>query len=229
MKYATVRDYMTTDVVAVRPNDSFKEIVRVLADRGVSGAPVVDETGGVIGVVSEADLLHKEAFKPFAEEVRQYFASRSTFRAAEAKAAGDTAAELMSVPAVTVTSDAPIALAARIMATHGVKRLPVVGADGALVGIISRADAVSVFLMPDHQIRQDVISKVVECSLWLPSSSIGVEVSNGVVTLSGQLRSESLIPIAVALTRSIDGVVDVINRLSYEGDGMTSERPQHRH
>lgn len=223
MNDATVRDYMTTDVVAVRPNDGFKEIVRALADRGISGAPVVDETGGVIGVVSVADLLHKEAFKPFAEELRQYFASHSTYRAAEAKAAGDTAAELMSVPAVTVTPDAPIARAARLMAKHGIKRLPVVVANGGLVGIISRADAVGVFLAPDHQIRQDVVSKVIECSLRLDCSRVGVEVSDGVVTLSGQLPSKSLIPIAVALTRGIDGVVAVINELSGERDDTTSE------
>lgn len=223
MNDATVRDYMTTDVVAVRPNDGFKEILRALADRGISGAPVVDETGGVIGVVSVADLLHKEAFKPFAEELRQYFASRSTYRAAEAKAAGDTAAELMSVPAVTVTPDAPIARAARLMAKHGIKRLPVVVANGGLVGIISRADAVGVFLAPDHQIRQDVVSKVIECSLRLDCSRIGVEVSDGVVTLSGRLPSKSLIPIAVALTRGIDGVVAVINELSGERDDTTSE------
>lgn len=222
MDHAIVRDHMTTDIVVLRPDDGFKKIVRALADRGVSGAPVIDETGGVIGVVSEADLLNKEAFKPVEEEPRQYFASRNTFRRAQAKAAGDTAAELMSTPAVTVTMDAYVAQAARIMAMHGVKRLPVLGANGALVGVISRGDVIGVFLAPDQQIRQQVVSEVIEHRLWLDPSRVRVEVSDGVVTLSGQLEMKSLIPIAVALTWTVEGVVDVINKLSCEREDTTS-------
>ena len=60
MGLATVRNHMTLDVVVLRPEDGFKQIIRALAERGVSGAPVVDETGRVMGVVSEADLLHKD-------------------------------------------------------------------------------------------------------------------------------------------------------------------------
>jgi CBS domain-containing protein len=228
MDHARVHDYMTTNVVALRPDDGFKEIVRALADRGVSGAPVVSETGRVMGVVSEADLLHKEAFTPVAEEPRRYFARRSTTRAAQAKAAGDTAADLMSAPAVTVTMDTPIARAARVMAVHGIKRLPVVEADGALVGIISRADVMGVFLAPDDEIRREVISEVIERSLWEDPARIRVEVSDGVVTLTGQLASKSLIPITVALTRSIDGVVDVTDELTYERDDTGFDRPGHR-
>ena len=204
---------MTTDVVTLRPDDGFKEIVRALADRGVSGAPVIDRTGGVMGIVSEADLLNKEAFSRVADEHRRSFASRSV-RAARAKAAGDTAGDLMSRPAMTVSVDAPVAHAARLMAERGIKRLPVIGADGALVGIISRADVMGVFLAPDDQIRQEVVSEVIERCLPGDQPRIRVEVSEGVVTLSGQTESEGVIPIAVALTGAVDGVVDVLDRLS---------------
>ncbi|MFB9831374.1 CBS domain-containing protein [Actinoallomurus acaciae] len=226
MSPTLVRDYMTTDVVILRPGDAFKEIVRALADRGVSGAPVVEETGRVMGVVTEADLLHKEAFTPVAEEPRRYFASRSSTRVAQTKAAGDTATDLMSAPAITVDAEAPIARAARLMAVHGFKRLPVVGDDGALVGIISRADVVGVFLAPDDELRRQVVADVVERCLWENPERIRVQVRNGVVTLSGRLASKSLIPLTVALTRSIDGVVDVVDELSYDRDDMTSDRPE---
>jgi CBS domain-containing protein len=225
MDRSLVRDYMTTDVVVLRPDDGFKEVVRALADRGVSGAPVVSETGRVMGVVSEADLLHKEAFMPVAEEPRRYFASRSSTLAAQARAAGDTAADLMHTPAITVTMDTPIARAARTMAVQGIKRLPVVGDDGALVGIISRADVMGVFLAPDEELRREVISEVIERSLWEDPERIRVEVRDGVVTLSGRLASKSLIPLTVALTQSIDGVVDVIDELSYERDDTVFDRP----
>jgi CBS domain-containing protein len=227
MGLATVGDYMTVDVVVLRPDDGFKQIVRALAERGVSGAPVVDETGGVMGVVSEADLLHKEAFTTVAEEPRRYFESRR-LHAVRAKAVGDTAADMMSAPAVTVVMDTPIAKAARLMAVHGIKRLPVVGDDGGLVGIISRADIMGVFLTPDHQIRDEVISEVIARSLWEDPARIHVEVTDGVVTLSGRLASKFLIPIAVALTRGVDGVVDVVDELSYARDGTVAEIPGDR-
>jgi CBS domain-containing protein len=213
MNLATVGDYMTVDVAVLRPDDHFKEIVRVLAERGVSGAPVVDETGCVIGVVSEADILHKEEFRPVTEETRRYFES-NRLRAGWGEAGGETASELMSFPATTVTAHTPIARAARLMAERGVKRLPVVGEDGTLVGIISRADIMGVFLVPDHEIRE----KVVERSLWVDPGRVQVEVAEGVVTLSGQINCKSLIPIVVALARSADGVVDVVDKLSYLRD-----------
>ena len=227
MGVATVGDYMTVDVVVLRPDDGFKQIVRALAERGVSGAPVVDETGGVMGVVSEADLLHKEAFTTVAEEPRRYFESRR-LHAVQAKAAGDTAVDLMSAPAVTVAMDTPVAKAARLMTVRGIKRLPVVGDDGGLVGIISRADIMGVFLAPDHQIRDEVISEVIERSLWVDPARIHVKVTDGVVTLSGQLVSKFLIPIAVALTRGVDGVVDVVDELSYSRDDAAAEMPGDR-
>jgi CBS domain-containing protein len=228
MDRSLVRDYMTTDVVALRPDDGFKEIVRALADREVSGAPVVSETGRVMGVVTEADLLHKEAFTPDAGDPGRYFASRGSTRAAEAKAAGATAADLMSAPAVTVTMDTPIAGAARVMAVHGFKRLPVVGDDGTLVGVVSRADIMGVFLVPDEELRRQVVSEVVERILGDSPERIRVQVRAGVVTLSGRLAAKSLIPLTVALTRGIDGVVDVIDELSYERDDLTVARHDRR-
>jgi CBS domain-containing protein len=212
MNLATVGDYMTVDVAVLRPDDHFKEIVRVLAEHGVSGAPVVDETGYVIGVVSEADILHKEEFRPVTEETRRYFESRR-LRAGWGESGGETASELMSSPATTVTAHTPIAKAARLMAERGVKRLPVVGEDGTLIGIISRADIMGVFLVPDHQVRE----KVIERSLWVDPGQV-----QGVVTLSGQLNCKSLIPIVVALARSADGVVDVVDKLSYLRDDTAS-------
>lgn len=217
MSRATVGEYMTADVVCLRPEDGFKEIVRALAERGVSGAPVVDRSGHVMGVISEADLLHKEEFKTIAEEPRRYFASRRT-HASQDKATGDTAAELMSRPALTVDADMPITKAARIMAEHGLKRLPVIGADGALVGIFSRADLMGVFLTPDHELREQIISEVIEQSLWENPARIHVDVDGGVVTLSGRVELKSVIPIVTALTSAIDGVVDVVSKLTYAKD-----------
>lgn len=96
-----------------------------------------------------------------------------------------------------------------------------VGDNGALVGIISRADVLGIFLVPDDELRRAVISEVIEGSLWEDPERIRVQVHEGVVTLSGRLTSKSLIPLTVALTQGIDGVVD---ELSYTADDMAFDR-----
>jgi CBS domain-containing protein len=89
----------------------------------------------------------------------------------------------MSSPAVTVSADASAARAARLMADHGIERLPVAGVGGELVGIISRADLIEIFLVPDCRIRWQVIADVIKRTLWQDPAGIQVEVSDGIVTL----------------------------------------------
>lgn len=213
VKHPTVGEYMTKDVVSLRPDAGFKEVARVLAERGVSGAPVVDAAGHVIGVVSEADLLHKEEFTVGDGESRHHFESRR-IRAARAKATADTARELMSSPAVTVTSETSVPQAAHIMADRGLKRLPVVDGDGVLTGVFSRADVMGVYLTPDRQIRDRVITEVVMTGLWADPAEVRVEVTDGIVTLTGEVELRTQITVVVNLTKRIDGVVDVVDRLT---------------
>jgi CBS domain-containing protein len=220
MMRPTVRDVMTTDVATVRTDATFKQIARTLAARRVSGLPVVDAAGAVVGVVSEADLLPKEEFKSVTDE-RPHLPRRAV-RTARAKAGGDTAAELMSSPVVTIASDAPVAEAARTLAEHDIKRLPVVDG-GRLVGIVSRADVLKVFLKSDKEIGDLVVEEVVKRCLWEDPEYVTVEVEGGIVTLGGRLRLRSLIPIAVRLTAAIDGVVDVVEELAYELDDTKPE------
>ena len=145
---STVKDLMTTPVVAVRENASFKEIVSRMRDSRVSAFPVVDREGKVIGVVSEADMLNKEADEASAGT----FASMLRFRDHE-KAAGVTAADLMTSPPATIGPDETVVDAARLMRDRRIKRLPVTNATGHLIGVISRADVLSIFTRPDELIR----------------------------------------------------------------------------
>src|SRR6516164_9897174 len=136
---ARVKDVMTTRVVAVGKDATFKEIAALLTEYRVSAFPVIDEDGTVIGVVSEADLLSREAL-----------VAAIGARVAESGNAV-TAAGLMSKPPVVVTPDEPVTRAARLMYNARVKRLPVVGQKGELVGIVSRADVLSVYNRPDGE------------------------------------------------------------------------------
>src|SRR6266566_1454031 len=152
-----VRDVMTTRVVAVKKTASFKEMIVRMRKARVSAFPVVDDAGLVIGVVSQADMLNKEADLATGPGS---LASALRFRDHE-KAAGVTAAELMTSPPVTAGPDTPLAEAACLMRDHRVKRLPVINATGPLIGIVGRADVLSIFTRPDAGIHREVTAEVI--------------------------------------------------------------------
>ncbi|MEV4169206.1 CBS domain-containing protein [Nonomuraea sp. NPDC049709] len=218
----TVTDVMTTDVAAVNRNASFHTVAELLITRGVSGVPVLDDDSRVLGVVSEADLLAKEEFKeryhgdgyrpPLRARIRHTSGSEgSGYR----KSLGETAGELMTAPAHVTTPDTPIVSAARLMDRHGVKRLPVVDADGRLTGIVSRRDLIKVFLRLDKDIETSVRDTV-----RADGQGLVVTVADGVVTLSGTLPEHSQAVTAVRLAENIDGVVAVHDDLAWKHDDI---------
>lgn len=216
MKRTHVSDVMTTNVVTVHIDTGYKDVVEVLARHGISGVPVVDDDAHVVGVVSETDLLYKEERKDlqFHKKDGSVLRSRRS-RVERRKAAGDTARVLMTSPAVTVSPESNIAEAARLLARHRIKRLPVVDHDGRLVGIASRFDLLIPFLKSDADIRDEIVQEVVVRSLWESPHAVHVEVEDGVVTLSGQVELDTQIPVAVRLTFTVDGVVDVVSKLTF--------------
>ncbi|MEU6031476.1 CBS domain-containing protein [Streptomyces tauricus] len=200
-----VSDVMTHAVATVDRKASFKEIVRTMQERKVSALPVVGGKGQVVGVVSEADLLPKEEFRDSDPDRYTQLRRLSDL----AKAGAVTAGELMTSPALTTPPDATLAQTARTMARARVKRLPVVDETGALLGIVSRADLLKVFLRDDEEMAEEVRREVVSYLFPPPSSSVRTEVRNGVVKLSGHIRDTSLVPVAARLARAVEGVVDV--------------------
>ena len=211
-----VRDVMTQEVVTVNEHASFKDVAMLIAERRVSAVPVLDREGRVLGIVSEADLVLKEEYPEGPPEGRMFQGRRR--RIAQAKAAGDTAAELMTAPAVTIGPDASVAEAARLLHRHGIKRLLVVDPAGPLLGIVSRADLLKVFLRSDADIAREIRQQVLMQAMWMNPEAVAIDVRDGVVTLTGQLERRSLIPNTVSLVRGLDGVVDVVDRLTFELD-----------
>jgi CBS domain-containing protein len=208
---AVVKDVMSTHPVSVITTSSFKEIAARLREFRVSAFPVLDAHGKVIGVVSEADMLPKEALD-------DRHGMRGTItgllhRTKQAKAAGVTAADLMTSPAVTVTGGDTVEHAARLMYSRKVKRLPVVDEDGRLVGIVSRTDILAVFDRTDAEIRAEIMTQVIPGRS--EPSWYSVLVKDGVVTLEG---TPETIPIGhdiVRRARHVQGVVAVRDRLVY--------------
>jgi CBS domain-containing protein len=206
---ATVKDVMTTEVVAVRSETTFKEMAAALRRYRVSALPVVDDAGRMLGVVSEADLLAKEALAdpgPVAELVH-----RKDLRKAE----GLTADDLMTREAVTASPDDPIEQAARMMHFMRVKRLPVVDSGGQLVGVVSRADVLAVFDRADEEIRKDIVDAMLLHEFLIDPRQFTVIVEDGVVTLEGIPETAALGRALVRKARHIRGVVAVRDRLSH--------------
>ena len=205
---ARVADVMTTDGVAVRASTSFKQIAARLRNQEVSAFPVLSDDGTVIGVVSEADLLPKEALEAGYEGHRGRL-SRRRHRQELAKAAGMTAADLMSRPAVTVGPYDLVSHAAHLMYDRGIACLPVVGTGGKLAGMLSRADVLSVFGRPDEQIRREIIEKVITRMYHADPASVTVTVSDGVVTLQTNGRTAAIGHKVAAQVRHMEGVIAV--------------------
>jgi CBS domain-containing protein len=216
--HSLVKDLMTTQVVTVGPATPFKEIVARLAEHRVSAAPVVDEAGRVLGVVSEADLLLKEEFPDPDQDIPLFWTKRR--RLEREKAAGSTARDLMTVALVSISPDATVAEAARRMHRAQIKRLPVIGEGGRLVGIISRGDLLKVFDRPDHAIQREILDDVIVGEFMMAPSRFFIHVDDGEVVLQGQVERRSLIPHLVRAIHDVEGVVRVENRLAYDIDDV---------
>ena len=208
----TVSEVMTRDVITASPETKFKDVVRLLEENRVSGLPVVDKTGVLVGVISEADLLNKAEKR----EPDAYVLESRRHRLDRSRASALDAASAMSREVITVRPDAPIALAAREMHARGFKRLPVVDSQGRLVGIVSRGDVLKVFLRPDGDLADEIRRILDHAQHEFGASGLEASVSGGVVDLIGGLRSKNQVDATVRAVAGVDGVVGIYSRMTYE-------------
>ena len=205
-----VKDVMTTRVISVRKDTPFAEIAAAFGQHRVSAFPVLDQEGRLAGVVSEADLLAKLALS--SEDHEPGVIGGILHQHQLEKAHATTAAELMTALPVTASPEDTVEHAARLMYHRRVKHLPVVDAAQHLVGIVSRADILSVFKRADNDIRDEVAADVALSTS--PGDAIDVFVQDGIVTLTGTAESSELASRTVSRVRHIEGVVAVRDRLS---------------
>jgi CBS domain-containing protein len=216
-----VRDVMTRTVVSALRETPFKELVRLMQDNAVGALPVLDSRRRVLGVVSEADLLLKEARHDQRLGLRQ-----ALLHPDEAtRAAALVAEDLMSAPPITIGPEETLAAAARLLGRRSVKHLPVVDVDGRLRGIVSRSDLLAVFLRDDAALAADVRAAL---GRELGASAAGrltVTVTEGIASIGGTLTDSSRIPRAVHAVRGVDGVVDVAFALDSAPRGSAAPLP----
>lgn len=207
----SVSDVMSDRVVAVRRNTRLSEVVAAIRRFHVTSLPVVDDDYRVIGLVSEEDVFDREAERGFLGWLRG--------RAVRTDRMGATAADLMSMPAVTVTAETPAREAARMMYAHRIRRLPVVDAvSGRLTGIVTRSDLLAVYERPDLEIRREILYDIIQDTLGMDPERFDVGVAGGSVSIRGEIdRRSAALRLAEAI-RHVEGVITVDDRLTYRLD-----------
>jgi CBS-domain-containing membrane protein len=205
-----VKDVMTTRVIWVTKDTAFREMAAALREYRVSAFPVVDDDRKVIGVVSEADMLTKEALGGEPGVFGGILHRRD-----QAKARGITAGDLMTTTVVAVRPDDTVEHAAKLMYDRGVKRLPVTDESGRLVGILSRADVLSVFDRTDAAICHEITHDVLLGEFLADPAAFQVTVMDGIVTLAGRPEASGTGHEIVRRVRHVPGVVAVRDRLDY--------------
>jgi CBS domain-containing protein len=216
---STVKDVMSTHVISVRQSATYKEMAAMLHEQRVSAFPVLDDDNKVIGVVSEADLLVKEALEG---TVRRTLLSRQERVRKQVNAL--TAADLMTKPPVTIGPDEPVTSAARLMFDKRVKRLPVVSDDGRLIGIVTRSDVLSVYSRPDTDIRHQVTQDLILDTFLCDPGRFTVTVKDGIVTIEGTPETALIGRDIISAIRHMEGVVAVRDRLNYPKDSPYRSR-----
>lgn len=210
MAHRTVREVMTWPVVTVSTETTFKDLAAIMAERELSALPVLDAEGRVVGLVSQTDLLRKEEYQ---EDPAARPAPNSHWH--RAQAAGRTAGDVMSSPAVTIPPEASVVTAARTLDRHRVGHLVVTGPDGSIAGIVSPRDLLKVYLRSDAEIREEIVTEVIAGYLGTNPARVEVTVSDGIVTLRGDVERKSMVPLAGRLARAVDGAVSVVCDLGY--------------
>lgn len=179
----TVGEVMTRYVRTAVPDTPFKELVTVMVSADIAALPIIDATGHPIGMVTESDMLSKLEYHDGADTPPVLAGSRSKTRWRKSFAL--TAANLMTAPAITTSSDVRLSAAARHLATENAHALCVIDSSNRLIGILTRRDALSVFLRGDDTIHTDIERELPH--LVHHPSSVTVHVDNGIVTLAGEV------------------------------------------
>jgi len=218
---SSVKDVMSTHVIAVRQNASYKDMAAMLHEQRVSAFPVLDDHNKVIGVVSESDLLAKAALEGTVSGMLQSMMSQRE----HARASAVTAAELMTTPPVTIGPDESVTQAARLMYSRRLKRLPVTNDDGVLIGIVTRTDVLSVYSRPDSDIQHEIIQDLIVGTFRCDPARFTVTVTDGVVTIEGAPETDLAGREIIDAARHVEGVVAVRDRLSHPQDTPGPEIP----
>ncbi|MBA9043681.1 MULTISPECIES: CBS domain-containing protein [Streptomyces] len=208
-----VREVMDVPAAHIRADLPYRDIARVLAREQAGALPVVEAEDHVVGVVSDSDLLAKDAFE--ASGHRPGPIGRLRERRLRGKARGETAADLMTSPVITVLSGATVAEAAWLAALSRLKLMPVTDREGRLVGVVRRDALLQALIRDDAGIRAEVEATVETTRPPADRDAVQVAVHDGIVELTGRMPTAT----ARRLLAEIERIADVIEVKNLLGPG----------
>lgn len=207
-----VEEIMTKDVIAVSPKTPVHEAAELMVDHGISGLPVVDDEGDVVGIVSEGDLILREKPGERMPWWRAFFSDAEKLARDYQKAHGTTVAEVMTRSVIKVSPDLPIESVALILDEHKIRRVPVV-AGGRLVGIVSRGDLIKALAKAppraesqpsDERLVREMRARLA-AEPWVSTRGIVIEAKGGVLLLWGLVLTEAEKSALETTARAIEG------------------------
>jgi CBS domain-containing protein len=219
------KDVMTSPVVSIEPDASIWQAVRIMLQRHISGLPVIDQKGGLVGIVTEGDFLRRTETGTQRRRPRwlEYLIGPGRLADEYTRAHGRKVNEIMTADPVTITEDTPLDEIVRLMEKRQIKRVPVVR-DQQVVGIVSRANLVHALasvardIRPtsagDQAIRDRILAELASQS-WAPIALVDVHVRDGVVELWGMITDERERKAIVVAAENAPGVKAVNDHLAW--------------
>jgi CBS-domain-containing membrane protein len=218
------RDVMVSPVITARKSATVREVANILLEKRISAVPVVDDAGKLVGIVTESDLMRRAEAgteHPYSWWVH-FLAGDATIAADYVKSHAAKIEDIMTSDVVTATPQTPLHAIAALLEEHRIKRVPIVGEDGNLVGIVSRANLIQVvasarpkleMTLPDSTIRQRLLGELKKQS-WAHTHNLDVTVTNGVVDLWGYAQSNEQRKAIRVAAEDIPGVTMVNDHLA---------------
>ncbi|MCW3477111.1 CBS domain-containing protein [Limobrevibacterium gyesilva] len=216
-------DVMTTDVVTVGPETPVLQVVKLLLARGISGVPVVDDAGRVVGLISEGDLLRRAELGTQKRRGAwlEFFTGTATLAEEYVRTHGTLARDVMTRAVVCADRATPLAEIADLMEQKHIKRVPVVDAD-RLVGIVSRSNLLRAFAstapepksgnVDDGKIREVLLGELAR-QPWSRRAENSVVVTDGVVHLWGLVTTSEELRALQLAAEGVPGVRAVKNHM----------------
>lgn len=214
-------DVMTSSVITVKPETPVADVARLLVERRISGVPVVDQQGRVVGILTEGDLFRRHELGTERRRGRllEMFTSNVTLAAEYVQSHGRTAGDVMTSEVISVTPDTALTTISDIFEKERIKRVPVIK-DGRLLGIVSRGNLVQALgsldngepssAADDRRIRDEVLAEFTRLPWGLDSES-NVVVASGIVHLWGLVgtrQEQAALRVAAEAIPGVKGIMD---------------------
>ena len=207
------REIMSTPVVTVRPETPLKEVAELMAQHRITGVPVVDARGHLVGIISESDFIRKME----GEQHRSLWGSLVEARGKKRELQTQAASELMTTRVIMGDPEMSVRELTRLMSAYDVNRIPIVE-EGRVIGIVTRADILRTFVRADTAITEEVRWKLAH-ELWIEPSGLEIVTHNGVVSIVGEVDTQSDVALAQRWAAATEGVVAVdVQGLRYRVD-----------